>query len=345
MADDGIVKLFDVAVIEQPGAHRPRCASRVHLEQGADGPALLLSRGEQKPWADEVVREQALRLELSAAPRRQGIGVVVNIARDQALFKAAEELFIRPIVLADASWLSRFGFAARLELRMLEELAIQTTSRPFDDLESMVLLGYPRMAPHALAYRIGPFEQHKTWFRVDRRWVSQGEMFTVQDTERMRSARKEMYARPWLRYLTLPDRDRLQHFSPWHEVQRWAFHHAFERIERPAQPHEELMGLLMCSPEDAIVDARALGEELTRFVNGLEESFAAHGRAQREELLAYLAELEAEGEEYDDEPDDEGSDHVFDLRPSLYELASPEFSTTAGSLFDVIAAFEEQLGL
>ena len=62
MADDGIAKLFDVAVIEQPGAHRPRCASRVHIEKGAVAPALLLSRGEQKPWTDEVDREQALRL-------------------------------------------------------------------------------------------------------------------------------------------------------------------------------------------------------------------------------------------------------------------------------------------
>jgi hypothetical protein len=227
-------KLFDVAVIEQVHTSRPRCALRVEIEQGADGPVLALSRRKQQLTLDDDRREQPERLPLvtEPVPGPRGVGVTVRVKRDVEV----EELLIRPVVLADAAWLSQHGFECRLELPMVEALARHDALSPFCDThESMVLLGYPRMAPHALGYRIGPEGDRQTWHRADGRWVSEdvtwwlrprseGATWRFREIERISGTIDEIRARPWSK--SHAPRDLIFKDAPVQQVQPWAFCYA-----------------------------------------------------------------------------------------------------------------------
>jgi hypothetical protein len=335
-------KLFDVAVIEQVHTSRPRCARRVEIEQGADGPMLALSRRKQQLTLDDDRREQPQRLPLvtEPVPGPRGLGVTVSVEWDGEV----EELLIRPVVLADAAWLSEHRFECRLELPMVEALARHDALSPFSGThESMVLLGYPRMAPHALGYRIGPEGDRQTWYRADGRWVAENATWRFREIERLSSTIDELRARPWSKRHPLPDL--LFKDAPLQQVQPWAFDDALERIGRPAHPHEELMGLLMCSPQDATIDAAALGEDLARHVNALDDRVNEAAKAQLEEFLAHLQEYEedegVEWGEWEPDEDDRAEDGLSDdAIMAIHRLSRPGFSTTVRELFWVLRSVE-----
>jgi hypothetical protein len=219
---------------------------------------------------------------------------------------------------------------------MLEELVERrATWRPIE--ESMLLLALPRTAPHALTYRIGSTDDQRTWFRIGGRWLEHAEALRVGVPARVTRVFDAIQPRPWATALSPDISHLLAETCPRQRVQPWALAAAMALVDREVRDHDELLGLLLGSPADAVVDAATLGPDLARVVTGI--------GAYAEDYLEYLREAHEEwlSEGGLDDPDPEETDSDEEI-VELAGLADPTFSLTTRALVSMLDDFERHLG-
>ncbi len=328
--------ILGVGVVEPTSGGPPRCMTGVAVERDGDEHTLVLIRKRSQLTFDDQRREaEGERLPLSApvVPSRRGTGVTARWTRSDGTH---EELLIRRVVPSDASWLSVHGFDALLDVRMLEELVERrATWRPIE--ESMLLLALPRTAPHALTYRIGSTDDQRTWFRIGGRWLEHAEALRIGVPARVTSVFDAIQPRPWATALSPDISHLLAETCPRQRVQPWALAAAMALVDREVRDHDELLGLLLGSPADAVVDAATLGPDLARVVTGI--------GAYAEDYLEYLREAHEEwlSEGGLDDPDPEDTDSDEEI-VELAGLADPTFSLTTRALVSMLDDFERHLG-
>lgn len=332
-------RLFDTAVIESTDGDHPVCAARIDVERDGTEYTLIRFGNRLQPDLDEErMRKRGHRIPLAGAPipSRRGTGMD---ARSRRRGEADEELHIRPVVASDATWLSRHGFEGRLSIPMLEELVERRSAgRPTD--ESTFLLGMPRIPPHAFAYRIGDDSDNRTWFRVGSRWLDRAELvreelFGAGLPPRVKSVFTLIESRPWAPGFARGIWHLLADDFPRQRVQSWGLSTAMRLVNREVRATDELVGLLLCAPEDVMIDAATLGPDLARIVTRIGEHVAQHLDDECEQYEAWL-------EEEDIDDDGEG----FEYDPTLIWIAAlrdPEFSVSAGELTGMLGAFVEML--
>jgi hypothetical protein len=235
-------------------------------------------------------------------------------------------------VPADASWLSTYGFDARLTVEMLEEL-VERRATGRTTQESMLLLALPRTAPHALEYRIGSDGDHRTWLRIDGRWLERSEAYRSGLPTRFQGVLDRVRARPWATAIA-PDVLHLRSPAcPRQRVEPWAVADAVRLVDREVRDHDELLGLLLGSPVDAVISASTLGPDLARVVTGIgryAEDYLEYAREQHEEWIS-------EGGSEDDWTEE--SDIL-----ELAKLSDPAFTRSAGALVSMLDDFERHFG-
>jgi len=319
--------ILDVGVVEPVRGGPPRCVTSVAIERDGDERTLILSgRGGQLTLDDERSGDgERFPLHRLPSPSPRGTGVT---AWRRTSDGAIEQLLIRQVVPSDAAWLSVYGLEGLFGLEMLEEIvARRATARPTQ--ERLQLLALPRTAPHALEYRIGSRDDHRTWFRSNGRWSEPAMVYRFGLPPRFRSVFDAVRSRPWATAIA-PNVIHLQATTcPRQGVQSWALADAMRLVDREVRDHDELLGLLLGSPADAVIDAPTLGPDLARVVNGVgkyAQDYLEYTREAREEWLS-----------------DGGSEEDVADEPEIVELArlsDPAFSRTASGLASMLNDFE-----
>lgn len=331
-------RLFDAAVIESADGDHPLCAARIDIECAGGEYALIHFGNRLQPDLDEEqMRRRGHRIPLVGAPvpSRRGTGMDAASRRSRA---AVEVLHIRRVVTSDATWLSRHGLKARLSIPMLEELVERRSAgRPTE--ESTFLLGMPRMPPHAFAYRIGDENDSRTWFRVGDHWLERADLVRAQLhgadlPTRVKSVFALIQSCPWAPGFALGIWHLLADAFPRQSVQPWGLSIAMALVNREVRAHDELAGLLLCAPKDAIIDATTLGPDLSRIVNRIGTHVEQH---LDDEDAEYLGWLEEEGLDDDEEMEPDP------LLTWIAGLSYPKFSVTAGELTGMLEQFTELL--
>jgi hypothetical protein len=320
--DDGVDEpirqpLFEVGVVEHKRGDAPWCIIGATLERNGTDLSVVLDHdrelGASSSSRYEVVTGRRLPLAKEPRANPHGPGHILDHRRPDGTI---EELVIRPIIRADATWLSRYGYGAALDVVVLETLAAKRARLQMR--ERMVVLGFRGIAPHALSIEIGHGSDTRSWFLAgDTRWLPDWVALS-KGSARLDHAARRVSEQPWMAAVMEAVEEDLDHLSkierrysqwtesgyerhaqfelharkrhlldadvPRLEVQPWAARHAVDRIRRPVDALDELLFLLYCSREDARVTPEVIGPHLTLLV-------AEAGRT-----------VDEEQREYDDDP-------------------------------------------
>lgn len=368
--DEGVQEpLTGVAIVERAGGGEPWCVVSSILERRSDGLSVLLEHNHEvggwDPDYPEVV--ERLRIPLASEPRPdpRGAGHILERRLDDG---STTQLVLRPVVGADAAWLSRYGFTARLDVVVLETLAAKRARQ--DTRERMIVLGYRGAAPHALCYEVG--DDRRQWFLSgEPRWRTDWRMLEV-GSSRLRHAAQRVREMPWMSALAEQVEDVMmetdaywRRFSSWTEsgyrsqmaateramfmhllandvprmeVQPWAVHHAVARMNFQANPLDELLFLLYCSPEDTRITPSAIGSDLTWQLREVgrtvdEEHREVHGDDAWSWEIMFLESLDEVGIAYD--PDE----HLHTMQ-QIAALAEGDFDLPVRALVELLHIYE-----